>query len=508
MGERRTQRYTEMSDSDYDSFSDYTDEEDLFREDDFFHEEDSLVDSSPITYKQHTTEGILAEMSRQCRELSEILGQPEGDVVTLLQSYKWNLERLLEDYMEDPEGVSLRAGLSSGDNSGAFKAGMASHSELFTCAICCDDKTTSYGLKCGHEFCIDCYRRYLDDKVKQADVIKCPSCDMALALSDIDAISGTNGSVMLLQNSIKQYVERRRTYKWCPSPDCKAIVEVLNISELPLMIAQHKVPVVTCSEGHQFCFACGFESHLPSPCSVTKEWINKCRDDSETVKWIVSNTKTCPRCEMSIEKNGGCNHMSCRKCAYEFCWICQGDWAQHNNQYYQCNRYNEQAPEKLKKEKNNKQLQEVAKKSLQRYLHYYNHFSVHETSTKQDAERCNVVESTVRTVQEGAGISWIEAQFLVESAAKLLMARRVLKWSYAFAFYCDRGTYLELFETVQAGLTAAVEALSKLFEIEDPREIVESRLKFLNTSQILVDRQKAMILCTQDAMKNGTLSLK
>jgi hypothetical protein len=50
----------------------------------------------------------------------------------------------------------------------------------------------------------------------------------------------------------------------------------------------------------------------------------------------------CPRCSTAIEKDEGCNHMSCRKCRYEFCWICMQDWTLHSNNtggYFQCNRF-------------------------------------------------------------------------------------------------------------------------------------------------------------------------
>uniref|UniRef100_A0A8C6UPQ6 RING-type domain-containing protein n=1 Tax=Neogobius melanostomus TaxID=47308 RepID=A0A8C6UPQ6_9GOBI len=39
-------------------------------------------------------------------------------------------------------------------------------------------------------------------------------------------------------------------------------------------------------------------------------------------EWITFNSKTCPHCFSHIEKNGGCNHMTCSQCKRQFCWIC------------------------------------------------------------------------------------------------------------------------------------------------------------------------------------------
>ncbi len=44
--------------------------------------------------------------------------------------------------------------------------------------------------------------------------------------------------------------------------------------------------------------------------------------DEATARWILANTKACPRCKVRIEKNGGCDYIKCYVCGNEFCWKC------------------------------------------------------------------------------------------------------------------------------------------------------------------------------------------
>jgi len=58
------------------------------------------------------------------------------------------------------------------------------------------------------------------------------------------------------------------------------------------------------------------------------------RDDFQTRRWAAKNwqkARKCPGCDCWIEKNEGCDHMTCRQCRYEFHWCCGTHYyADHN----------------------------------------------------------------------------------------------------------------------------------------------------------------------------------
>jgi hypothetical protein len=82
------------------------------------------------------------------------------------------------------------------------------------------------------------------------------------------------------------------------------------------------------------CDACGFEMcffhQIPWHEGQTCVDYDADRGDPEvaaTEEWLRQNTKTCPGlCGASVEKKGGCFHMTCQVCRFEFCWECLADW--------------------------------------------------------------------------------------------------------------------------------------------------------------------------------------
>jgi ariadne-1 len=110
------------------------------------------------------------------------------------------------------------------------------------------------------------------------------------------------------------------------------------------------------------------------------QWYEKEKLDSENLMWIKANTKPCPKCAGNIEKNQGCNHMTCRNCGHNFCWLCLADWSTHGSAtggYYACNLY-EKKKETDKDFANGILSQDHAQKEIQRYTYHFERYVNHD----------------------------------------------------------------------------------------------------------------------------------
>lgn len=114
-----------------------------------------------------------------------------------------------------------------------------------------------------------------------------------------------------LEESYKQYIkfhcqsftDDNKSVKWCPRAGCGNCIESKNIA----------IKDVTCVCGMRFCFRCSRTSHRPCDCDIARKWEEKNGNESENITWMIANTKPCPnpKCGKPIEKNQGCNHMTC-----------------------------------------------------------------------------------------------------------------------------------------------------------------------------------------------------
>ena len=410
-----------------------------------------------VNFKIYSPNDIQKHQDAQIGEVSAILDQPPESTAILLRHARWNKEKLIEAYMEKEDEVLENAGLGKKDK----QPRQLQKKPGFVCEICCEDspQLQSFAMKCEHRFCASCYRQYLTQKIKEEGEsarIRCPGegCNRIVDSRSIDLLIADEIKGRYEVLLLRTYVDDKDNLKWCPAPNCEYALEC-GVKQKDLT---RVVPTVICRCGYPFCFGCSLNDHQPAPCGIVKKWLKKCADDSETANWISANTKECPKCYSTIEKNGGCNHMTCRKCRHEFCWMCMGVWSEHGTSWYNCNRFEEKSGSDAR------DAQAKSRQSLERYLHYYNRYANHEQSAKLDKDIALKAEKKMTKLQSDSDMSWIEVQFLQDASKCLQECRQTLKWTYAFAFYLARNNQTEIFEDNQKDLELAVENLSEMFE--------------------------------------------
>lgn len=439
-----------------------------------------------VSFKVLEPSDIWRQQDDMMNDVNLILDLTKEDAAIMLRYFRWNKERLLEDYMDRPEKVIEAAGLNSSSSSQPKLQAAPG----FVCDICCEDEDglQTFAMKCGHRYCVNCYRQYLTQKIQdegESARIQCPSdgCGRILDSRSLDLLVTPELTDRYNALLNRTYVEDKDTFKWCPAPDCPNAIEC-GVKKKDL---DKIVPTVECLCGNRFCFGCANPDHQPAPCDLVKRWLKKCADDSETANWISAHTKECPKCSSTIEKNGGCNHMTCRKCKYEFCWMCMGLWSEHGTSWYNCNRYEEKSGAEAR------DAQTRSRTSLERYLHYYNRYANHEQSAKLDKDIAQKTEKKMVQLQTTSGMSWIEVQYLNSASQALQTCRQTLKWTYAFAFYLAKTNLTEIFEDNQKDLEMAVENLSEMFEkpineLSDPKLKVDimDKTSYCNKRRIIL----------------------
>lgn len=347
--------------SDYDEYSSFSDDNPDMH--DLSSPNISTNTTKPweISYFVFTPDQIHHSIYSECQPIMGMFELSYPLVKSLLQCYRWNVDKLVEDYTDKPDAVLDTLGLLNYDFQPVIKS-----KRKFQCPICYSDVPGQKAVKlgCKQEICTICLHYYLGMKIDEHNIrlLKCPgNCGFLLSENTIRLISDEDIMTRYAQLEIEDYIQDRKSLKPCPLPNCTYTISCT----IPLLTENndHVIPSVKCPNEHQWCFQCMEEAHQPCPCKIVKVWLKKCSDDSETSNWISANTKECTKCQSIIEKNGGCNHIVCKKCQNEFCWVCLGSWSLHGQQWYNCNRFEEpnavEARDRMKK----------SRFSLERYLH-------------------------------------------------------------------------------------------------------------------------------------------
>jgi hypothetical protein len=180
------------------------------------------------------------------------------------------------------------------------------------CVVCFEEAISLHDAGCGHGLCLECWGQYGTAKMEEGSgVLNCPVPGCACPAPD-EVVK-----CMLSEQAWKQLTALRNdavvssnpSLCYCPDPHCGRV----------LQMSTEDVAVVQCPCGGAWCPKCKGPAHWPASCQDRRWWDT---NQGKLVSTTQEHTKTCPACFVEIEKNGGCNQMTCRMCRTHFCWQC------------------------------------------------------------------------------------------------------------------------------------------------------------------------------------------
>ncbi|KAL6922251.1 hypothetical protein FSST1_006277 [Fusarium sambucinum] len=189
------------------------------------------------------------------------------------------------------------------------------------CPICLCEADEPIKTSCNHTYCGLCF----------VNMCQSASSDLANFCITCQGDSGQCGKVFelveirnlllsemfegILEASFLSFVKRHPDQlRCCPTPDCSQVYRVASKQKKQLA-------TFTCDKCLTFiCTAC----HASHPGVTCAQYQGDSTGGLQALNKVKQELgiQDCPRCETSMEKTDGCNHMTCQGCKCHICWVC------------------------------------------------------------------------------------------------------------------------------------------------------------------------------------------
>ncbi|KAF1982289.1 hypothetical protein K402DRAFT_340717 [Aulographum hederae CBS 113979] len=196
--------------------------------------------------------------------------------------------------------------------------------------VCSDDKSVfDFPAKpattaCEHlsNTCHECMQTWIGSELdaKGWDRIPCPECNAVLEYAAIKTLASPETFARFDRLSARAAVGQMENFVWCIGPNCGSGQEHAAGIAAPIFV----------------CAICRFRQCIVHKMAwhdneTCKEYDyrttgQKKKDEEKASEDVVNKSSVmCPghKCGARIEKSVGCDHMTCRKCRTEFCYMCQ-----------------------------------------------------------------------------------------------------------------------------------------------------------------------------------------
>lgn len=190
------------------------------------------------------------------------------------------------------------------------------------CSVCYSDLQSigSVILPCSCSSCSDCLIQWI---AVQADELYFQTNGKVMCMNEncrqlfepeFILLQLTSDQQITVNNALfSVYLRKTSDIRHCPNGEC-------NYAGM--------IDTSTPCKDNVECTVCGTQwrekAHYSTKDKIKEFFVNNSAKRSETLSdiWQEMFSRRCPKCNVSIEKSGGCDHMTCKKCGHEFCWVC------------------------------------------------------------------------------------------------------------------------------------------------------------------------------------------
>ncbi|XP_074898437.1 cullin-9-like isoform X6 [Buteo buteo] len=379
-------------------------------------------------------------MNQTVQQVQDTLSIPDDVARHLLMHCRWNVDFLIQCYVENRETLLISSGLQVQDAQPPPSPG--THCPVCMNQLCPTEKPPT--LCCLHYCCKPCWSEYLTTRIEQNMVVNCTcpisECRAQPTTAFICSIVSSEEIIAKYEKALlRGYVECCSNLTWCTNP--QGCDQILLKDGLGYGAACSKCSWISC-------FNCNFpEAHYPASCSHMSQWV----DDDGYYEGMTSEaqskhlakliSKHCPSCRAQIEKNEGCLHMTCAKCNHGFCWRCLKPWRPTHKDYYNCSAM-------------------VSKAAWQekRFQDYNERCTFHHHAR----EFAMSLRNRVSSISEMPKIRTLT--FVLDACKVLEQARKVLAYSCVYSYYNQDTESMDVVEQQTESLELHTNALQILLE--------------------------------------------
>ncbi|XP_071661928.1 cullin-9 isoform X3 [Patagioenas fasciata] len=379
-------------------------------------------------------------MNQTVQQVQDTLSIPSDVARHLLMHCRWNVDFLIQCYMENPETLLISSGLQVQDAQPPPSPG--THCPVCVNQLCPAEKPPT--LCCMHYCCKPCWSEYLATRIEQNMVVSCTcpisECRAQPTAAFICSIISSEEIIAKYEKALlRGYVECCSNLTWCTNP--QGCDQILLKDGLGYGAACSKCSWISC-------FNCNFpEAHYPASCSHISQWV----DDDGYYEGMTSEaqskhlakliSKHCPSCQAQIEKNEGCLHMTCAKCNHGFCWRCLKPWRPTHKDYYNCSAVVSKAAWQEKR------FQDYNERCI--FHHHAREFAM---SLRNRVSSISVMPK-IRTLI-----------FVLDACKMLEQARKVLAYCCVYSYYNQNTESMDIVEQQTESLELHTNALQILLE--------------------------------------------